>query len=158
MISIQCNKTSFWLGSSDIKSPADYDPVLYKTACWLVLFAIKSPAYQDPVLYKSILARYAWYKVSCWSGSSVITLCWVSSFDIQSPANQDSVLDNSMLWSGSSVIEQHAVPVLLLWSRLLIKIQCYMTACCPGSSGIKYPADQDAVLYNSILWSGSSVI
>ena len=30
-------------------------------------------------------------------------------------------------------------------------IQCYITACWPGSSGIKSPADKYPVLYNSML-------
>ena len=80
-----------------------------------------------------------------------ITAFWPDTSDKKFPADQDPVLHTIMLTtffcfkescrSGSSVMLQHVV----------IRVQWYITAFWFGSSGIKLSADQDPVLYGSML-------
>ena len=146
-----------WLGSSGIKSPADQNQMLYYSmlarffwynfVCWsgpsVILQLDILVHHLDPALYNSMLTRFFGIK----SRSDQDSVLYNNT--IKSPVDLGPVLYNSMLtrfisytvvcWPESCVILFYRIyistrwPVLLVCSRLLIRIQFYLTSCWPGS-------------------------
>ena len=113
------------------------------TSCWSASIGIKAPTDQETMLYKITLIRISWCNI-CWSWSSFYTIMLIRLYWL-----------NISCWSGSSVPYHHAYPLFVLKRHLLIGIQCYIASCWSGCSGIT-SADQDQIFITSC-WSGSGV-
>ena len=161
MITIWYYLTSCWSVFSGVLSPAKQAAVLWN----IILIRFSSTfifADEDLVLYDIMLIWFIWCNIACWSRSSVYkTSSWSGSSSITSPADKNPVLYTIMrmrlslykVFCDQTLVLYDFIPIRFLW----YKVSCWSESnvafhhADAVSSGIKYPADQDPVLYNIML-------